>query len=1009
ALATGNAAMALFMSILAGLSSTLTFDEFKTALLAAAAEGTTLGDIIRELLASKEYTDKQSLINDILMAIATGSVMMGEFLLILSGIDTGEYEDALALQEALIEAAGGENTKLGQIIKGIDATNMTKEELIAATLNAIARSGLTLRAMRILMKLSKGIDEYTSIEGVGGIKTELLALAAGDEELIALINSIIITPGMTVEEFIAALKEKLGLDEEGEALLTLLLAMEMGTIDTAQELQLLLIKQYSGTDAAVEALINMLLGLDLSGFATPEDLLNMLILLLGGPVLTELKDKLVAMGSAVGSATSAVTLLNSLTDVSTDLANFRTQIIALIPGTLTDAEVLAALKDLAAGRGAAPLVRLIINKVSDPAIRNPLVTLISGGNTNLFNLLSKINTEPETRLASLLSAVNPDIYPDVASLKAALIQEATDRGSSYEDLLRIINKISIPVGMTKDGLINEFKKQTFLMEMMNVDTDSDTYPDLVEIMLGFDPNSSVSKPDPSTSLVYRYEVKADAKLKAQTFYVIDKQSGQTPQSVIDYTLTYYQDGTTLRETTVYYYEDPDSVLPEVRASYVSSNENPTKTIRDCRKVRSVTYRDDARSSRVDHDNDGWSDRDEELAGTNPYSNASEPTGTPPTDHSDDVDMGGAGDGIKDSVIMKSQTFFAFIVSGANMTIPGDEVSNYSYNYAPDGTTVKTTSVYEYEEFDGNNNLRAGYYSRAISALPGAALRRTTTYKRLADVNNLAASTKTSETYYVNARGEENADYSTNFSGDPATVRNYTIFFYGTGNGVRASAADVDAAMVRSETRKTSISGALQTETFYSTRLGKGDEISNYSWNYMLSQSVVKSTTFYYYNNRLATDPSVTVDDAMNKSMTYKGQIITETENELKLQSITYYQGGKGDEVSDYSYNYLVGTTAVKNTSVFIYGTTYLRAISAGTELAMTRSLSYKGDIGIGSSVESFYDISGNVLNATSLQSETYYFGDVRGDEIAWYAYNMRLGTTSVRNVSVYYYNDLTAN
>jgi len=39
-----------------------------------------------------------------------------------------------------------------------------------------------------------------------------------------------------------------------------------------------------------------------------------------------------------------------------------------------------------------------------------------------------------------------------------------------------------------------------------------------------------------------------------------------------------------------------------------------------------------------------------------------------------------------------------------------------------------------------------------------------------------------------------------------------------------------------------------------------------------------------------------------------------------LQSTTFYQGDKGDEVSDYSLNYQVGSTTIKNTSVFFYGT-----------------------------------------------------------------------------------------
>ena len=70
-----------------------------------------------------------------------------------------------------------------------------------------------------------------------------------------------------------------------------------------------------------------------------------LVFALCGPVLTELRDKLVAMGSDInsydGSAGHAATdLLNSLTGVSTDLATFIANINTLIGNsTLSDADV----------------------------------------------------------------------------------------------------------------------------------------------------------------------------------------------------------------------------------------------------------------------------------------------------------------------------------------------------------------------------------------------------------------------------------------------------------------------------------------------------------------------------------------------------------------------------------------------------------------------------------------------------------------------------------------------
>jgi len=53
----------------------------------------------------------------------------------------------------------------------------------------------------------------------------------------------------------------------------------------------------------------MLLTMDLDSFETAVDLLNMLLLLAGGPALTELKQKLDSLGDEIADYTSAVDLL----------------------------------------------------------------------------------------------------------------------------------------------------------------------------------------------------------------------------------------------------------------------------------------------------------------------------------------------------------------------------------------------------------------------------------------------------------------------------------------------------------------------------------------------------------------------------------------------------------------------------------------------------------------------------------------------------------------------------
>src|SRR5258706_6483128 len=76
------------------------------------------------------------------------------------------------------------------------------------------------------------------------------------------------------------------------------------------------------------------------------------------------------------------------------------------------------------------------------------------------------------------------------------------------------------------------------------------------------------------------------------------------------------------------------------------------------------------------------------------------------------------------------------------------------------------------------------------------------------------------------KGDEIADYSLNFRTDGTTVRSTSYNFYGT-NQVRASAADIENALRRTDTFKANhesdTTTKLQSKTFFFTGFGKGDE------------------------------------------------------------------------------------------------------------------------------------------------------------------------------------------
>ena len=80
-----------------------------------------------------------------------------------------------------------------------------------------------------------------------------------------------------------------------------------------------------------------------------------------------------------------------------------------------------------------------------------------------------------------------------------------------DDLKDIINSVS--TNQTAKDFVGALKTRAFLKELMNVNSDADNVPDLIEILLGTDPSDADSKPE---SLIYQHELKDGSKLKAQT-------------------------------------------------------------------------------------------------------------------------------------------------------------------------------------------------------------------------------------------------------------------------------------------------------------------------------------------------------------------------------------------------------------------------------------------------------------------------------------------------------------
>ncbi|MFA5146585.1 MAG: hypothetical protein WC515_04350, partial [Candidatus Omnitrophota bacterium] len=164
-------------------------------------------EALRAILAMDpaDIANKEKLVSA-LLTIAGGNV---DLLQILMSIDMDSVTSKEDLVEKILVAAGLDQTSAAviSIILSVKITDgMTKEDYVRALLDKISPETMTSKVTSLLGKLSKKISDYASADE---LKAELLALAAGDEELLALINSVTVTAGMTAEEFISALFDKI--------------------------------------------------------------------------------------------------------------------------------------------------------------------------------------------------------------------------------------------------------------------------------------------------------------------------------------------------------------------------------------------------------------------------------------------------------------------------------------------------------------------------------------------------------------------------------------------------------------------------------------------------------------------------------------------------------------------------------------------------------------------------------------------------------------------------------
>ncbi|MFH1593523.1 MAG: hypothetical protein ABID09_02370, partial [Candidatus Omnitrophota bacterium] len=697
--------------------------------------------------------------------------------------------------------------------------------------------------------LEMGFDSKGSIE-------ELIDYLTGcslSPELLVALNIVKASTYTSLLAFIQDIKNEANTVSCLDELIELLGDMIVNPANYIENLASRLLMLMAGDDYSLKSLLGVFLRLDLTAgtITSPEDLLYAMIFTAGGEGLTELKDILKVEGTLSGNAVTLLQDIGTRAGVSFSTVNLIEQLIGLVNDEIIqDAELLTVLIDLQ-NDNPLSLIDLLFNQIRDDAIA-PLLQVILNGQTDLLNLLLAV---------------------DLSSVTTA------------EELLDLL---------------------------MTVDTDGDGVANLIEILLGTDPEDPSKFP---TNFTYRYEIRDDAKLKSQTFFHIDRIAGQVPKSIADYTLSYSRTGDIIKDTTIYYYEDPNDGARDVRAYDADS---------DQRRTRIITYRNDARSSKLDFDGDGWGDLEEEALSTNPYDAEDYPAGSPSTDYSDDnglledgstpISEGNgniAGDGIADEAIRASESFYFFhsgeAIDPFPYTIPGDEVVDYTYSYDREGVEIKETSVYLYED-----GLRAAQYF---------------------------------ENSYVTT--DHRKEWVINYVGDVINRAEYDA------NGYIVDGKDglVDAGLKKK----------TETKYYFDSLTTAGDEIADYTFTYMRDGLTLKSVTYYEYNN-LSKDANGNVisdtlvngapglraeflprpDEPMTRTVTHRmtdnniDGVIERSEVGTKI-SETYYDIhlGKGDEIADRSFSYTRDGLHIKTMSIYEYGITELANGASGSRAALT--------------------------------------------------------------------------
>ncbi|HPM43643.1 MAG TPA: hypothetical protein PLV52_07410, partial [Candidatus Omnitrophota bacterium] len=232
------------------------------------------------------------------------------------------------------------------------------------------------------------------------------------------------------------------------------------------------------------------------------------------------------------------------------------------------------------------------------------------------------------------------------------------------------------------------------------------------------------------------------------------------------------------------------------------------------------------------------------------------------------------------------------------------------------------------------------------------------------------------------------------------IKDTTIYTYATdAGGNDTDVVDYTTTYKGGAFNNRSGTSVIKNILYYSGKV-RGEELTDYSYGFSGDNSRPSTTTIYYYGTGIRADSQLAKgasSAAMTASEVYYGDKSTYTyatslSLNTDIKSGTYYFGYKGDELTDWSQNFAIVKTTVGATETYgamVKDTTFYAYWRGGDVLFSTAV--YKGG-------------TLNIRTPPSLtKSVTWYWGYLRGEELADYMCEYAGDNTTAVSTTYYFY------